>query len=107
MNYRIAIIGDSSTVIGFSAAGIEGFPVYESQDALNKIKELTATGEYAIIFVAETLAEPFLDELSSIDTGDITSVILIPDQSGAKGYGFEKIRNQVERALGIDILGKE
>jgi len=106
-SYKIAMIGDSSTVSGFAAAGVAGFPAYESAGALAKVRELAQTGEYAIIFITENLAEPVLSDIARIPTGAIPAIIVVPDQGGARGTGFRKIRNAVEKALGIDLLGKE
>jgi V/A-type H+-transporting ATPase subunit F len=117
-SYKIAMIGDDSTVRGFSAAGVVGFPIAESSVALKTLDELTRSGEYAIVFISENLAEPILPEISRISSGRsgmgagsasaaVPSIVVIPDQSGSRGIGFEKIRRAVEKALGIDILGKE
>jgi hypothetical protein len=37
----------------------------------------------------------------------VPAIIVVPDQGGARGIGFEKIRSAVEKALGLDLLGKE
>ena len=105
--YRIALIGDSSTGIGFAAGGVTGFTIGDSDEALNKLRELVVSKEYAIIFITETLAASIVQQISRIETGSIPAIIIIPDQSGARGVGFEKIRISVERAIGIDLLGKE
>jgi len=105
--YKIAMIGDSSTVNGFSAGGVVGFPAYQSGEALSILKELSASRKYAIIFITESLAENILDEISDIPTGSVPAIIIIPDQSGSKGIGYKKIKGAVEKAIGIDLLGKE
>jgi V/A-type H+-transporting ATPase subunit F len=121
-SYKIAMIGDDSTVSGFAAAGVVGYPVAESSEALRTLDGLARSGEYAIVFISEDLAGPILPEISRISAGksgigaqgagsalpgDVPSIVVIPDQSGSRGIGFEKIRSAVEKALGIDILGKE
>jgi len=117
-SYKIAMIGDESTVRGFSAAGVVGFPTADSTSALTTVETLTRSGEYAILFISEVLAEPILTEITRISTGrtgtgadaamaSIPSIVVIPDQGGSRGIGFERIRAAVEKALGIDILGKE
>jgi V/A-type H+-transporting ATPase subunit F len=120
-SYKIAMIGDDSTVRGFAGAGVVGYPVVESSAALRTLADLARSGEYAIVFISENLAEPILGEISRISSGKsvmgaqgtgspsvtVPSVVVIPDQSGSRGIGFEKIRRAVEKALGIDILGKE
>ena len=105
--YSIAMIGDQATVGGFVAGGVSGYPATSSSRALELLHELRDTGEFAIIFITETLAEPILDDLGKIETGTVPAIVVIPDQSGARGIGFEKIRIAVERAIGIDLLGNE
>ena len=106
-SYKIAMIGDSSTVRGFAGAGVVGFPTYQSREALERLRALASSGDYAIIFVTETLAEPVLSDITRIPTGSVPAIIVVPDQSGARGVGFRKIQSAVEKALGIDLLGKE
>ncbi len=104
--FNIAMIGDSSTVRGFAAGGVHPYPAAASEQALATLRELVAGGKYAIIFITEALAEPILDTISRLRTGAIPAVIVVPDQSGARGLGFEKTRLAVERAIGIDLLGQ-
>ena len=104
--FYIAMIGDSSTVRGFAAGGVHAYPAANSEQALTTLRELLAGGRYAIIFITEALAEPILDTISRLRTGTVPAVIIVPDQSGARGIGFEKIRLAVERAIGIDLLGQ-
>jgi V/A-type H+-transporting ATPase subunit F len=105
--YKIALIGDSGTVTGFSAGGVTGFPVSDDAGALQTLRELARSDEYAIIFITETLAETIATEIAQIPTGSVPAIIIIPDQGGARGIGFERTRVAVERAIGIDLLGKE
>ena len=105
--YRIAMIGDSSTVRGFSAGGIDPYSAEDSIQALRFLEQLVDEQKHAIIFITETLAESIIDNITSVKSGTIPSVIIIPDQSKSKGVGYEKIRFAVERAIGIDLLGAD
>ena len=104
--FHIAMIGDSSTVRGFAAGGVHAYPAAASDEALATLRELVDGGRYAIIFITEALAGPILDTISRLRTGAVPAVIVVPDQSGARGIGFEKTRLAVERAIGIDLLGQ-
>jgi V/A-type H+-transporting ATPase subunit F len=106
-SYKIAMIGDGSTVSGFAAGGVAGFPAYQSAEALVLLRDLAQSGQYAIIFITEGLAEPVLPEIALIPTGAVPAIIVVPDQGGARGIGFRKISAAVEKALGIDLLGKQ
>ena len=105
--YKIAMIGDSATVAGFAAGGVQGF-AQDTDDAartLSVLTELANSGEYAIIFITEPLAEPLFDAIERLSTGAVPAIIIVPDQSGTRGIGYERIRHAVERAIGIDLLG--
>ena len=103
--YQLAMIGDASTVRGFAAGGVRAFPADSSAEALVRIRELAGGDEFAVIYVTEALAEPIIDEIGALETGAVPAVIVVPDQSGAKGIGYERVRAAVERAIGIDLLG--
>lgn len=106
-SYKIAMIGDASTVAGFAAGGVQGFPQDPDDPAqtLSVLTELARSGEYAIIFITEQLAEPLFEAIERIETGAVPAIIIVPDQSGTRGIGYERIRHAVERAIGIDLLG--
>ena len=101
------MIGDRSTVSGFAAGGVVGYAIAESREALDLLRELVKSKEYAIIYITERLAESILSEISAIETGAVPAIIIIPDQSGTREIGFKRIRLSIEKALGIDVLGKE
>lgn len=105
--YKIAMIGDESTVAGFAAGGVQGYAQAADDPAqtLTLLTDLVRSGEYAIIFITEPLAEPLFDAIERIETGAMPAIIIVPDQSGTRGIGYERIRKAVERAIGIDLLG--
>jgi V/A-type H+-transporting ATPase subunit F len=105
--FKIAMIGDASTVAGFAAGGVEGF-AQDPDDpvqALGVLNDLVRSGQYAIVFITEQLAEPLFESIERIETGAVPAIIIVPDQSGTRGIGYERIRHAVERAIGIDLLG--
>ena len=101
------MIGDSSTVRGFSAGGVDPYPAVDSTQALRFLQKLVDRHEHAIIFITEVLAESILNNITRMKSGPIPAVIIVPDQSKSKGIGYKKIRLAVERAIGIDLLGAD
>ena len=53
---KIAVIGDKDSVLAFKAVGVEVFDATTAQEAQSLLKKLSHGG-YAVIFVAENLAE--------------------------------------------------
>lgn len=105
--YKIGMIGDRDTVLGFLALG---FVVEEVTDVANAIKTLHAmakSGQYAVIFVTENYAMQMEEEIAYYKERPVPAVISIPGQGGSTGYGMNNIRSAAERAVGADILFKE
>lgn len=118
MSYSVAIIGSREEIIGFSAVGVKIFPVDSSEEAsevLFRIKKAHSNrdsgteaqgGEnIAIIFVIENL----LREIPQSDYAKLTvdalpAIIPLPGCRGSTGFGDEKIRRIVEKAVGSDIF---
>lgn len=105
--YKICILGDRDSIIGFMALG---FSVHEAEDvgsAGKKLEELTSDSENAIIFIVENYAQALESEISKYKDKPLPAIIPIPGKSGSSGYGMASIRSAVERAVGTDILFKE
>lgn len=104
---KIAVIGDKSTVLGFSAIGAEVFPANDSREA-NKIIHHLAHADYAILLITEHLAVQLEEEIEAYKDQTLPAIVLIPDHRGTLGLGTNAIKRNIEKAVGTDILfGKE
>ena len=56
--YKIGVIGDPVSVVGFKAVGLDVFPCEEGREARKLIRRL-AESEYAILYITEDLAEEY------------------------------------------------
>ena len=101
--YRIAVIGDWQSVMGFRALGLDTYPVASVEEARSKIRELAKT-DCAVIYLTETLAKDLEDVLSRYKDELQPAIILIPGREGSLGIGRENIQRAIERAVGADIL---
>ena len=93
--YRIAVLGDYDSIYGFATLGLDTFPVTEPVEA---------GGEYAVIYITESLAAQIEHEIAKLREQVLPAVILIPGVSGNTGKGIESVRKSVEQAVGSDIL---
>ena len=100
--YKIAVLGDRDSVLGFKALGLDIVPtegVEEGRQALHKL----AKEEYAIIYVTEQLSVDIAADIARYKTSVTPAVILIPGKSGSLGLGTQALQSAVERAVGADI----
>ena len=103
VTYRIAVIGDWESVMGFRALGLDTYPVTNVTEAKEKVRELAKT-ECAVIYLNETLAKDMQDVIARYKDDLRPAIILIPGREGALGIGKDNIQRAIERAVGADIL---
>ena len=105
--YKIGMIGDRESVLGFMALG---FSVHEAEDAAaaeELLHRLVASDEYAVIYLTEEYAAHMADALAAYRDRPLPAISLIPGSRGGTGEGLYAIKHAVERAVGADILFKE
>ena len=101
--YKIAVMGDLDSVLGFKALGLEVCPV-DSAEAGRETLHRMARENYAIIYITEQLASQIPAEIARYQDALTPAVILIPGKEGSLGIGMNNVKNAVERAVGADIL---
>jgi len=101
--YKIGVIGDRESVLGFKAVGLEVFPcdlAEEAEKALTKMVE----DNFAIIYVTEQLYQQMEEAVSRYTDSKLPAIIPIPNKDGSLGIGMASVKKSVERAVGADIL---
>jgi V/A-type H+-transporting ATPase subunit F len=106
MNYRIAVIGDRESIMGFRALGLDVFPVEkeEAKAVFSRLVKEEQGPPYAIIYITEELIRPLRTEISALKDELIPAVIPIPSRNGTLNLGMEALNSAVERAVGTNIL---
>ena len=101
--YKIGVIGDRASVLGFRAVGLDVFPTDDADEARKTLKRL-AKEDFAIIYVTEQLYQYMQDEVYEYTDLRIPAIIPIPGRDGSLGIGMTSVKKSVERAVGADIL---
>ena len=101
--YKIGVIGDRESILGFKAVGLTVFPCDHRDEAANALTE-AAQNDYAIIYVTEQLYKDLTLEISQYADSRLPAIIPVPSKDGSLGIGMESVRKSVERAVGADIL---
>jgi V/A-type H+-transporting ATPase subunit F len=101
---KIGVVGDKDSVLAFKALGIDVFPVVQNDEARKTIDRL-AMNDYAVIFVTEQVAEGIQETIERYTKQMLPAVILIPSNQGTLNIGMKRISDNVEKAVGVNILG--
>jgi V/A-type H+-transporting ATPase subunit F len=106
MTNKIAIIGDTDTVIGFRLAGIlnsdvPSNPASTRQALLNFSKD----SNISIIIITEQLAEEIRETVEELAEQPYPVIVEIPDKSGRLEGKESPVRRLVKRAIGVELEG--
>lgn len=100
---KIAVIGDKDSVLAFRSVGVDVYDATTAVEAQNIIKKLSQE-QYAVLFLAENLAEQIPDVLAKAKTRPYPAIVPIPTSEKSSGFGMQGIKNDVEKAIGVDII---
>ena len=103
MYKKIGVVGDKDSVLAFKAIGLDVFPVVEADEAKKTIDKL-AMNDYAVIFVTEQVAQNIEETIERYNSKTLPAVILIPSNQGSLNIGIQRISDNVEKAVGVNIL---
>ncbi len=100
---KIGVIGDRDSVLLFKAVGLDVFFEDEGESANRTLHKLARSG-YAIVFVTEKLYPACEETIAEFAGSAYPAIIPIPDNQGSQGVGAEALKQNVEKAVGMDIL---
>lgn len=101
--YKIAVLGDRDSVLGFRALGLDVFFADDAETGRKAALRRLAQESYAVIYVTEQLAQELSAEIARYQDDMLPAVILIPGKGGALGLADRALHAAVERAVGADI----
>ncbi len=100
--YKIAVMGERDSVLGFKALGLDVFFTEDTDTARRTLHRL-AQENYAVIYVTEQLAQHLQGEIDRYKDAVMPAIILIPGRGGSLGLAEAGLKSAVERAVGADI----
>lgn len=106
MLYKVGVVGDKDSVLGFMALGINIFPVNDSDEVRKTINKL-ANDNYAIIYITEQASLLAQETIKKYKDKNLPAIIVISGSQGSMGIGMAEIRESAKRAIGVDILFNE
>jgi len=104
--YKVGVIGEKDSVLGFKALGFSVFPVENSEQAAGILSDL-AKEQYAVIYITEQTAAGIENEIAQYRDKRFPAVIPIPGIQGSLGIGMQGVKKCVEKAVGADILFRD
>ncbi|MGT2845972.1 V-type ATP synthase subunit F [Streptococcus massiliensis] len=101
--YKIGVVGNRDAILPFRLIGFQTFPVKEAQEAINILRQLSRD-KFGVIYLTEDMAREIPETLAYYDQQVTPAVILIPTHQGSSGLGRARLQENVEKAVGQNIL---
>lgn len=73
-------------------------------DEARRTVDRLARDNYAVIFVTEQVAQGIEETIERYNKEVLPAVILIPSNQGTLNIGMQRISDNVEKAVGVNIL---
>ncbi|MGT2745136.1 V-type ATP synthase subunit F [Streptococcus phocae subsp. phocae] len=101
--HKIGVVGCRDAILPFRMIGFQTFPVKQAQDAINTLRKL-AREDFGIIYLTEDIAAEIPETIAYYDSQLKPALILIPTHKGSLGIGLKRVQDNVEKAVGQNIL---
>lgn len=99
----IAAIGDKDTIVLFNAIGVRTF-ISDNPSEIERIIYRLEKDNCKIIYIAEELYKSIPETIEKYSYDPFPIIIPIPITDHSLGIGAKTIKNNVEKAIGIDIF---
>ncbi len=100
---KFFLIGDETTVLGYSLTGIYGVAVNNSEEAARALTEATQDPDIGIVLITQRIASEIQTLVDEAKLKMATPIVLeIPDRSGPV-EGRESALDIVQRLIGIKV----
>ena len=104
MSADTAMLSKGESALAFRAAGVETHTATDPEKLRATFKKLLT--RYKVIFVTDDVAFELDDLIKRTLEQPYPVIVPVPSDSGRSEYAQKQIREQTERALGVDIFNK-
>ncbi len=100
---RIGAIGEEDAILIFRAIGASAVPAITADQITAGLHRLYQDG-VPVVFITEAAARLVPEAMQKYDQMSGMAVIPIPGIRGSDGYGAQRVKESVIKAIGADIL---
>ncbi|MEG0766356.1 MAG: V-type ATP synthase subunit F [Clostridia bacterium] len=100
---KMGVVGERDVVLAFKAMGMRVIPTITPEETTSAVFHLAQEG-VPVIFITESAARKVPETLERYRNSPTTAIIPIPGSQGSDGFGMQRVRANVEKAIGADIL---
>ncbi len=96
-------VGERDAVLAFKSVGMQVIAADTAEETASAVKKLAREG-CAVIFITDHAASLIPETLQRYQTEPLPAIIPIPGSRAAEAIGMKRLKQNVEKAIGADIL---
>lgn len=101
--YGVGAVGEREVIGAFRAIGMRAMPAETEKEVAQAVHALVREG-VRVIFITEHAARQGRETFERYKTDPSVTLIPVPGSAGSDGLGMERVRANVEKAIGANIL---
>ena len=101
--YGVGAVGEREVIGAFRAIGMRTLAAETDAEVAQAVHRLVSDG-VRVIFITEQAARAGAETFEKYKTDPAVTLIPIPGSAGSDGLGMRRVRANVEKAIGADIL---
>ena len=103
---RIVALGPAEEVLPYLAMGAEVREERAAADLARALNELARDKSVAAVLLPEAWAEHAAEAIADFRSRSAAALLVLPDASGSRGLALGEMKKFLERAIGVDLIGK-
>ena len=101
--YGVGAVGEREVIGAFRAIGMQAVAAETEKEVAQAVYRLVQSG-VRVIFITEAAARVGHETFERYQTDPAVTLIPIPGSAGSDGLGMQRVRANVEKAIGANIL---
>ncbi len=102
-NEKMGAVGERDAVLAFKAMGMR-VEIAQTQHEVHRAVMKLANEGVPVIFITERAAQLSPETMERFKSSANPVLIPIPGSQGTNGFGMQRVKANVEKAIGADIL---
>jgi V/A-type H+/Na+-transporting ATPase subunit F len=104
---RIVALGPAEEVAPYLAMGAEVLEARDPAGVAKALFELARDKSVAVVLLPEEGAEAAGEAVADFRTRSAAALLVLPGSTGSRGAALAEMKSFLERAIGVDLIGKE
>ena len=104
---RIVALGPGEELMPYLAMGAELHEARGAAEVAQALADLSRDKSVAVLLLPEGQAEQVSGAVGGFRSRSAAALLVLPEAGGARGLALAEVKRFLERAIGVDLIGKE